>query len=136
MKKMSLLIALIGLVMVLSGCITTPPAVNEKAQATKSGVLQYKHMVYIPIHADEQLGQTGALLQDVDTWIDNNPQKTVISVVMVNATQENVYGGYSHTTTSGALIVFENKESTEKFSKESVKKMTEELMKNPVKKPN
>jgi hypothetical protein len=105
MKK-SLLVALLGLVMVLSGCISHPPQVNKIA---KSAPLELRHMVYIPIHADQVNGQTGALLNDINAWIENHPNKKVVSVAMVNATQEDYVGGYSHTSISGALIVFEPK---------------------------
>lgn len=100
------LLALIGLVVVLSGCVKFAPEVNEKAKSAKTSVLEYKHMVYIPVRKDEANGQIGALFQDIDAWIEHNPEKEIVSVVMVNATQEDSMGGYSHTAVSGALIVF------------------------------
>lgn len=103
------LLALIGLATVLTGCMKSAPEVNNKAKSAKSAVLDYKHMVYIPVRNDETNGQIGALFQDIDTWIEKNPDKEVISVAMVNATQESAMGGYSHTTISGALIVFKRK---------------------------
>ncbi len=108
MKKL-LAFALMILALGLSGCVKNEPEINKAAAATQSGNFQLKHSVYIPAHNDSTKGTTGALIEDIDNWIDKNQDKEVLTVVMVNATQEDMMGGYSHTTISGALVIFKAK---------------------------
>jgi|SRR5581483_10993925 len=107
--KTGSVLSIVVLGLMLSGCWKTPPEVNKTATAKSARVLEYKHSVYIPVREDNEKGQLGALLQDVDTWIDTNQNKEVVTVTMINATQEDSIGGYSHTTVSGALIIFRPK---------------------------